>query len=425
MRKIVSLLIFSIIISLCSISFADGPVLQGESGIIIDYETGDVLYEKNMDMKLFPASTTKITTAILALELGNLSDIVTVDQNSVNLTEGSHIALEPGEKLTLEQLLYALMVQSANDAANVIATHISGSIDEFVKLMNQKAAELGAVNTHYVNPNGLHDEDHVSTAADLAIIARYAMKNETFRTLVNTVTYTIEPTNIKTEARYFKNTNKLLFSSDKIAIDGQNIPIKYEGASGVKTGTTGHALSCLVSFAERGGQKLIAVVLKSTGSGVYADTHNLLNYGFNNFNNLTIGFENEFIENIKVENGSQSLVAGILDSNVVYPMRSDDLSNVERKINLRSSLVAPINKGDILGTAEYYLNDKLIASANIVSTIDMEAVSSFNPILWILNKWYIFLIILLIILRLAALEKRKKKRLRRRRSSYSVPYEIK
>ncbi|MBF6841874.1 D-alanyl-D-alanine carboxypeptidase family protein, partial [Acinetobacter baumannii] len=153
-------------------------------------DTGQILYEKNPHLKLHPASTTKIMTGILAIENGNLNDVVTVDDETPYVIKGSHIALEPGEKLTLKDLLYALLIESANDSALVIAKHIAGTAEEFAKMMNDKAKELGALNTNFVNPHGLTDENHLTTAYDLSLIARYAMKNETFREIVSNYTYT-------------------------------------------------------------------------------------------------------------------------------------------------------------------------------------------------------------------------------------------
>lgn len=423
MKKVLSILIISIILATCTTAYAKDLSLEGQAAVLMDFDTKEILYEKNMDMKLYPASTTKIMTAILALEHGSLDDIVTIDQEVVSLTEGSHIALEPGEKLTLEQMLNALLIPSANDAALGLAKHISGSVEGFAKLMNEKADALGATNTNFINPNGLHEDNHYTTAHDLALIAQYAMNNETFRGIVDTVTYQIEPTNKKEDTRYLKNTNKLLFSSDKIYVDGNYISAKYEGASGVKTGTTGPAQYCLVSYAEREGQRLIAVVLKSSGNGVYSDSHKLLNYGFNNYNNATIGFKNEFIENIKIEDGLHPYVAGILGSDFVFPLLDKDLDRVDVKINLRGSLVAPINKGDILGNAEYYLDGRPIGKVDILSTMDVELDPMTKTSNKILSKWYLIVFALIIILRIVVLQKRMKKRTRRR--SYRVPYGIK
>ncbi len=167
-------------------------------------------------MKLHPASTTKIMTGILAIELANMDDMVTIDDEVVYLTDGSHIALEPGgEQMKFEHLLNALLIESANDTALAIAKHISGSIDEFAKLMNDKAKELGALNTNFVNPNGLTDENHLTTAYDLSLMAKYAMENPTFRQIVCNYTYQIPETNKKTEVRYLKSANKLLYSSQR------------------------------------------------------------------------------------------------------------------------------------------------------------------------------------------------------------------
>lgn len=424
MRKILFLLIIAITLSTYSISFGESLLINGEAAILIDYDTKEVLYEKNINEKLYPASTTKMMTAILAIERGNLSDIITVDQEVVDLTKGSHIALEPGEQLTLEQLLYALLVQSANDAALAIGKYVSGSVDGFVALMNEKAIEIGATNTNYVNPNGLHDDKHVSTAHDLALIGQYVMQNETYRQIASTVTYTIEPTNIKTEPRYLKLTNKLLFSSEKVDVDGHMVPAKYDGAAGVKTGYTGQAQSCLVSFAERGEQRLIAVVLKASGNNVYSDSHKLLNYGFGSFSNVHISNKNEFIDNVKVTNGLQPLISGVLDKSIVFPLSNSNINNIEKKVVFKEDLEAPLMKGDIIGNTEFYLDGRLIGQSNIISTMDVELDPKTTLAYKIMSKWYIILLALFILLRVAVLAGKNKKR-SRRRTSYRVPYGIK
>ncbi len=416
------LLIVAILFGTYYLSFAETNLtLQSEGSVLMDYDTGKILYDKNMDKVLFPASTTKIMTAILAIENGNLDDIVTVDQEAVSLTQGSHIALEPGEKLTLEQLLYALLVQSANDSAFAIAKHVSGSIEGFVQLMNDKAKEIGAKNTHFVNPNGLHDESHVTTAHDLALIGQYAMNNEVFRKFVNTTKYTIGPTNKKTEARYLWNTNNLLAGSALINVDGVNVPYKYEGASGIKTGTTGQAGNCLVSFAERDGQRLIAVVLKAQGeANLYSDIHKLLNYGFSAFDNAVIVHKNEFVDNIQIEDGKQQYVAGIMDKDFTYPVAAGSQEKIERKIVLKEDLKAPVKKGEVLGVTEFYLDGENIGKGDIISTLDVEVDPSSKLIFKILSKWYLFLIFGTVVLRVQFLKRKKRRRIRR--SSYSMRY---
>lgn len=416
-RSLIILLIIAIISSF-SLSFGENAITGAEAHILLDYDSMTVLDGKEIHKPLFPASTTKVMTAILALEHGNLDDIVTVDQEVVDLTYGSHIALEPGEEMTLRDMLYALLVTSANDSALAIAKHISGSIDEFVQLMNEKAKELGALNTNFVNPHGLHDDNHVTTAYDLALIARYAMENPIFRDYVNTTEHTIEATEVKGEPRYLYTTNRLLRSGQTIDIDGKKVPITYEGAQGVKTGYTEQASNCLISYAEKDGQNLLAVVLKCKQSSVYVDTHKLLNYGFDNFDNMTIANKNEFVGNIEVPNGNVSLIGGILEEDVIQPMNVGHLDNLDRKINLRSNLEAPVSQGEIIGTMEFYSGDDIIAQANILSTMDVELAATSSLMDTIIDKWYLVAIALLVVLRIVFMIFRRKSRRRRSKSLY-------
>lgn len=421
MKRIILIVLMISLFFGTSNTYADTLQLNGDGAVLIDFDTGQILYGKNENKMLYPASTTKMMTAILALEHGDLSDLVTVDQEVVSLTKGSHIALEPGEVLTLEQLLYALMLPSANDAALAIAKHTSGSIEEFVKLMNSKAKELGAMNTNYVNPNGLHDDRHVSTAYDLALIARYAMSNETIQKIVNTITYEIPPTNKKSETRYFKVTNKLLFSSEKIDIDGRLVDIEYTQASGVKTGYTSQAMNCLASFAQEKSQKLVAVVLKAEGNSVYSDTHKLLNYGFDNFDSRLIAHSNEFIDNISINNAEIPFVGGVLDRTITFPLNDSSLNKIERRINVYDNLEAPIDKGQIIGEVEFILDEKIIAGGNIIATSDIGIDTSKLLHNQILSKWYLFVFAIYFLLRTYALSKRKKRR-KKRREIFRVPY---
>ena len=388
--------------------------IGAEAAILIDYDTGHILYQKNMHEKLYPASTTKMMTAILALENGNLSDYVTIDEEIIKLTYGSHIALDFGEKLTLEQLLNAMLIASANDCALAIAKHIGGSIDNFVKMMNEKARELGAFNTNFVNPNGLHDDYHVSSAYDLALIGKYAMQFDKFREIVTKVSYEIPPTNVKNETRYLKLTNKLLYSQEKVEIDGKLIPIKYPYALGVKTGYTSEAKNCLVSYAEKGDQKLLAVVLKANGNEVYQDTIELLNYGFDNFENVVFGYKDQFIDNIPIKDGSVPYVAGIIDNNISFPISKLDVQNVERKTIFNEDITAPITKGQVIGEIQYLLNGELLGKANIISSTDVSINPNKKFPTNILHNWYWFVIIFYFINSLYKKHQRKKKRERRK-----------
>ncbi|WMM23535.1 D-alanyl-D-alanine carboxypeptidase family protein [Tissierella sp. MB52-C2] len=420
MKKVLILFIVGVLLSTYSFSYADGDLdLVGEGVILMDMDTGEVLYEKNSNSQFYPASTTKIMTAILALEKGNMDDIVTIDQEVVNLTSGSHIALEPGEQMSLEHLMQALLVESANDAALAIAKYVSGSIEEFSKLMNQKAKEVGALNTNFVNPNGLPNEDHKTTPYDLAMMARYAMKNEKFRSIVGNYTYTIPVTNKKSETRYLKSSNRLLYSNEKIDVDGKTTPIKYDGVNGVKTGYTVAAQQCLVTSFEKDGHKLIAVVLKSTGKNVYSDTHKLLNYGIENFEKVKISFANRFVDNFNVNKGVIPFVAGVTKTDSYFIVRKDQKSKVEEKFTANKTIDAPISKGQVLGKVEYLLDGKVIAETDIVSTMDIEMIPSPNIFKSILSKWYILILIALVFGRIVALNKRKRRQ-RRRTSLYRI-----
>lgn len=390
--------------------------LVGEGAILMDLNSSQILYEKNSNEKLYPASTTKIMTAILAIELGNLDDVVTIDKEITDLTEGSHIALDVGEQLSLRQLLYALLIESANDSAYAIAKHISGSIDAFVDLMNKKAKELGTTNTNFVNPNGLHDDNHYSSAKDLALISSHAMKNDIFRSIVKEYTYNIPPTNKKSEARYLKSANRLLYGDRQINVDGQNVAIKYDGAIGIKTGYTIKAQSCLVSCVEKNGRSLISVVLKSNGENIYVDTHKLLNHGFNKFKTHTLGHKNQFIENFNIKNGISPFVGGVLKDDISYSVSDLDMDNIKLKSQALKELTAPIKKGDKLGDLIYMIGDKEIARSDIVSSADI----AIDPdSLWykkILSKWYILAFILLFLVRVHRIKKIKRMRRRRARN---------
>ena len=415
------LILFSLIFSSSTFAANDKLSLVGEGILLMDYDTSRILYEENSNERLYPASTTKIMTAILAIELGNMQDIVEVDEEVVNLTKGSHIALDYNEQMKFEDLINALMVASANDAANAIAKHLTGSIDEFVALMNAKAIELGALDTNFMNPNGLHDDNHYTTASDLYLITRYAMENEIFREFASKSQYTIPATNKKEEARLLHTTNKFLYGKENMDLDGSIVPIQYQGIKGIKTGTTPEAKNCLISYAERDGKKIVSIVLKSEGKQVYADTVKLLDYGFDNFSTRSLGHSNQFIDNIDIENGSLPYASTVLKNDVNYLLRTDEVDRIEETLKFKDEMVPPFAKGDVLGVAEYYLDGNLIAKEDIVSTVDISFVPEKDKLQLLKDKWYLFLLIplALIIISMMISASNKKKRRKRRNSRYS------
>ena len=256
--------------------------------LLIEAKTGKILYEKNIHDKKYPASTTKILTAIIAIEKCDLNEKAIASYGAINSLEPGYTKadIQVGETFTIKQLLEVLMVQSANESANIIAEHISGSVSEFAKLMNDKAKEIGCVESNFVNPNGMHNENHYSSVYDLSVIAKYCMQNETFRELAKMMETSLPRTEYWQDEqieehgeRNFKNTNSLLIPENRYY---------YPYAIGIKTGFTTPAKNCLVSASNKDGFETIAVVLhaEATDEGLsarYLDTINLFEYGYNNY----------------------------------------------------------------------------------------------------------------------------------------------
>lgn len=277
MKKIVCLILCWILsagaVSAASVTPEFEVVSQG--AVVMEAVTGQVLYHKNMAEKYFPASITKVMTALVALENGTLSDVLTISEHAVSAASGtSHIALAPGEVLTLEEALYGLMLASANDCAVAIAEHIGGSEEAFVKMMNDKAKELGASKTHFVNPHGLHAENHFTTAYDMALIARAAMQYPDFLKISGTVLYTMSPTNLQKEERTIANQNAMLKSGqyyDEYVQFGKN-------------GYTSQANNTMVVGSKRGSLELICVLMDCADSAhKYMDAKSLLDFCYDNF----------------------------------------------------------------------------------------------------------------------------------------------
>lgn len=288
MKKVVFLLTFVLIFNINISALAIGnydtyvniPAIQSETAVLMVAETGQVLYQKDMDKRMYPASITKIMTGMLALIHGELTDIITISEDALSSvdTGSSNIALFSGEQITLEQALYALSVASANDAANVIAESIGGTISHFVEMMNLEAKEASAKNTHFTNPSGMPDDNHYTTAYDMALITAQALKAPQFTKIFSEKRYSIPPTNKQSETRIFNTSNRLL-----------NGDMPYEGLLMSKVGWTTDSQHTLVTAARRNNTTLIAVVMKSSDSTVkWADTEALLDYGFEQFEPVTV-----------------------------------------------------------------------------------------------------------------------------------------
>ena len=378
--------------------------LASEAAIIMERSTGKILYEKNAKAVLYPASTTKILTAIIAIENCNLSDKATASYSAIHSIPSGYTNanIQIGEELTIEDLLYALMLKSANEAANVLAEHISGSVESFAAMMNTKAVEIGCTNTHFVNGNGIHDSDHYSSAYDLALIANYAMENTTFRKIVSTTSYTLPATNKYPNAdRTFSNTNDLIIPNNN------NKPNNYyyKYATGIKTGFTTPAKNCLVASSNKDGLEFVTVVLKSgiTPTGLsekFLDTIKLFNFGYENYTLTKVKEKNDTIKTIEIENGSKdtkNLELLIENEITVVNSLSTNMNNLLPTIKLNDNLLAPIFKGDVVGNITYTV-DGTEYTSNLLASSDVEVAKN--------NSFIIILIgILLLVAALLILKK--------------------
>jgi D-alanyl-D-alanine carboxypeptidase (penicillin-binding protein 5/6) len=402
--------------------------VDAKAALLIDLNTGRTLYEQNADEKLYPASLTKIMTCLLALENGNLSDEVTVSQEAVDAVDpsGSNAELKPGEKMSLENMLYCMMIVSANEACNVVAEHIAGSIPEFVKMMNERAYELGCTGTHFANPDGLHDEDHYTTARDLSRITMAALKSETFKKITNTAEYTVPATNLSKE-RELKTTNQLIDKSS---------PYYYSKAIGIKTGFTTPAGRCVISTAKDGEMYLLGIVcgadttLSSTGEAVmqsFPQCIRLFKYGFNNYSYVNVLSTLYPVAQVNVTHsaGSEAVaVAPAEDIRLLLP-NNYDKTLLKTNITLTSDTVeAPVAAGTVLGSESVSYNGEDLGTVDLkaitdVSRSELSAAASHTSS-YVQNNWWKWLV-LLIVLCVAAfavllvvleIRRRKKRKLR-------------
>jgi len=343
--------------------------LYAKSAILIEASSGTVVFEKNADNVMYPASTTKILTVFLGIVKGDLESTVTASANSVNLPEhSSSIPLELGETINFTDLLYATMVRSGNDGARLIAETVAGNIDDFVDAMNKAAALIGCTNTHFVNPSGLDDINHYTTARDMAMIAMEAMKNDLFRDIVSTFTYSLPRSNLR--------GSRVLVGTDSNWLNGANDnQYYYPDAIGIKTGYVDRAGYCYVGAAERDGVELISVVFYSSISGRWTDTIKLMEYGFTQFVSVTPMQLYEMNPTIIATSGYSlddedigRLELGIKARTDTQPIEIvTTITEVEEMArNLRENVLieytretfaTPVTAGEIFGTLTYYPED--------------------------------------------------------------------
>jgi len=337
-------------------STAYGEVnVSAASAILIEAETGRVVFEKDAYERRPMASTTKIMSTLIALEQGNLDEYFTVDSEAIKV-EGSSMGLREGDSVSLRTLCYGMMLPSGNDAANAAAVRISGSVEKFVELMNKKADELGLEDTNFVTPSGLDDytDDHYSTAYDMAKLTAYAMENDEFREICSLSDAKISFGNPPAD-RWLSNNNKLLDMC--------------EGTIGVKTGFTDKARRCLVSACERDGVTLIAVTLNAPDD--WNDHTKMYEYGFSQIKNYALPCEFGGL-NVNVVGGTQDTVMVEMPRTPTAPLFSDELSKVKTQVILYSFYYAPVVNGDTLGRVDFYVDDRLIESVPLVATKEIN-----------------------------------------------------
>ena len=326
--------------------------VSAQSAVLIDIDNGRVYYEKNADQVLSMASTTKIMTALVVLESGiDLDEYFTVDPNAI-MVEGSSMGLQKGDRVTLRALCYGMLLSSGNDAANAAAVRVSGSIDAFCQLMNQKAEEMGLVNTRFKTPSGLDDDEHHTTANELAIIAYNAMKNEDFKEMCRCITATVEFGNPPYK-RTLYNHNRLLRT--------------YEGTIGVKTGFTKKSGRCLVSAAERNDVGLICVTLNAPND--WNDHTNLYNEAFDKLAQIPLD-EDSYV--VKVTGGMTSSVNLVPIKTPTASLLAGELARVEKTVITDPFVYAPIETADVLGEVVYTLDGVELARVELIAQTDVK-----------------------------------------------------
>jgi len=425
MRKVLAwtiILLFTFVMAVPGYAAsAAKPKPLAKAALLIDSDSGQILYQKNVNRKMFPASTTKIMTTLLALENSSLDDQVTVSRRAAEIG-GTRVGLQPGEKVQMQDLLYILMLSSANDAAIAIAEHVSGSVEGFAELMNDRAREMGAQNTHFVNPHGMPDKNHYTTARDLALIGQQAMQNITFRRIVRTLNYRVErkknmSAELLAEVERLENiygpVQEDFYNHNKLLGNGH---YRYSGANGIKTGYTVDAGQCIVASAKRGDRELIAVVLNSQGNNLWTDTALLLDYGFDSFNAVALVKPREMITDAEVSHGKKNVVletAGFL--NYAFPV--GEKQQVNRQVELDENINAPIKEGDRLGELV------LTSGSEEIGRVPLQAVypvgSNIISYWWF---WPVMVLVMLLLLQLIKLyyksrlykRRRSRRRIRRR-----------
>ncbi len=349
---LIAIILLTFVTVYASATVGEALRLSARSAALYQPDTDSFIYEKNADERLPMASTTKIMTALVVIEnTDDINETVTVDERAAG-TEGSSAYLKVGDELTVEELLYALLLQSANDAAVALATHFGGDVEGFADMMNEKSEEIGLSDTHFTNPHGLDDEEHYTTARDLAKIGAAAIKNELFRSISSTYkrTFTREE-----RTRTYVNHNKLL--------------LKYDGSIGVKTGYTKRCGRCLVGAAERDGLTFISVTLDAPSD--WSDHEAMLDYGYSRLEHISLADVYKYKYDLPVLDGSitEVRVTNVEELGTVLQKREHD---VREYVKLPRFLSAPLREGEIVGSVSYTVDGEFAGTVDLIVTEDVK-----------------------------------------------------
>jgi D-alanyl-D-alanine carboxypeptidase (penicillin-binding protein 5/6) len=331
----------------------DPPLISADAAVLIEWRTGQVLYAREAFGRRRPASTTKILTAVVALENARLTDVTRVSANAA-YTPGSYMPLYEGQEITIGELVWGALLESGNNACVAIAEHIAGSERAFVELMNRRARALGALDTHFRNAHGIDDPDHYTTAYDLAVIARHALAIPAFSAMVRTREATLRGGEWEV---HLVNTNGLLWT--------------FAGADGVKTGTTDLAGRCLVASATRGGRRLLSVVLHSDDR--YRDSALLLDWGFGSFEAVRLAEAGEVLAHARVSGGAALTVPLVVPEDFWVSRPRWDGGTLELEVHFRQPVSAPVRRGQVAGVVEAALGDRILRAVNLVAAEDVPA----------------------------------------------------
>lgn len=359
--------------------------------LLAETSTGNILYERNSDETIYPASLTKLMTAILVVENCELDEIVTVSDNAVNSVPSGYVNanLQVGEELTVEDLLYVMLIPSANDAANALAEHVGGNIESFSSMMNTRAKELGCTGSNFTNPSGLHQEEHYTTTKDLFLISQKAIENSIIKKIIGTTTYSLPSTNKYTkEARIFTTTNYMIRKS----------LTKYycDYCIGAKTGYTGDAKNCVVEFAKKDGIELTAIVMgedSKVKGQKFLDAKEMFEYVFENYNVKKIAKQNDKYETVRVINGTKDTkqLEVLYKNSVNILIENNSEKEVETKVEY-TNLKAPIQKGNIVGKAIYEY-DGITYETELIANSNVEESRTLSNLIKILLVMFIIYII--------------------------------